>query len=102
LAVTGKFPEDVSPAIKLFRSGSTAVLVAMSVPDPPSTLVELLLMVVVVPGTIRAKKALVPLGLPKIVGGPGKLLEEVKPAIRASWFTSVAMAKPTSVPLPPR
>ena len=79
------------------------MLVAKSVPDPPSTLVELVEpTVVVVAGTIRAKKALVPLGLPKVVGGPGKLLEEVRPAIRALWFTSVAMAKPTSVPLPPR
>jgi hypothetical protein len=79
------------------------VLVAISVPEPPSALVALVIVLVdvVVPVTMRPKKALVPLGLPN-VGELGKSPDLVNPTTRAFAFVSTTMAVAASSPLPPK
>jgi hypothetical protein len=85
----GKFPEEVSPVTYMFKDGSRAMLVPMSVPDPPKILVELVPLVpvplVLFPVVnIRATNASVP--PPELPGRGvvfGKLPELVQPVTRA-------------------
>ena len=104
-AAVGKSVDVVSPVTNVSVSVSSVMPVPVSVPDPPNSVTNSLVLAVVPSVSRRATKASCePLRVapPGIGFEVGKFEEAVVPTTLAPCTLSTVIALPTSVPVPPR